>query len=60
MVVRDMRLTVDAQYGAVSVYHCYAVVQHVAVLLVEAYRQRHGKLPRDLPEALYGGVLLQR
>ena len=60
VVVRNMGLAVNAHHGAVGVYHCDAVVKHVAVLLVKANRKHHGKLLRHRLEALNSGVFLQR
>ena len=60
VVVRDMGLAVNAHHGAVGVYHRDAVVKHVAVLLVKAYRKHHGKLLRHRLESPYSRVFLQR
>ena len=53
-----MGLAVDSQHGTVRVDHGNAVVEHVAVLLVEAYRHCDIKLRRDSAEVLHRRILL--
>ena len=60
LIIRNVSFAVYAEYGAVCVYHCNAVVGVVPVTLKKAYRNYYAKLTTYGRKTLYRKVFFKR